>query len=188
MTKGLSSAHLSGCPHSLHCLLVSPGPHAHQASAPCRALGILPKSWREPLLHFCPVPRLTGREGTWNTGHDPQLCPLPCQTPCPVDAELQPWGRQAFGLPSDRDGTLSSCFIWVSPTPQPHAPYLPLFPLACFTCPVPLPTCQVSLGDPAEAGCSCWVGPGKASGACCCLPAVGTARPVPSNSCNFHGL
>lgn len=150
LTKGLSSAHLSGCP-PFSPLPVNPGSHPHQVSAPCPALGILPRSWREPLPHHCPMllPRLFGREGTWNTGHDPQLYPLPCQAPCPNDAELQPWGGQplwpdtAQALPGEGKGTLSSCFIYLGPhTPQPHASYVPLLSFACFTCPTPMHPCQ----------------------------------------------
>ncbi|XP_043734145.1 tripartite motif-containing protein 46 isoform X1 [Cervus elaphus] len=63
LTKGLSSAHLSGCP-PFSLLPVNPGSCPHHVSAPCAALGILPESWRQPLPHPCPVlPPQAGWEG-----------------------------------------------------------------------------------------------------------------------------
>ena len=135
LTKGLSSAHLSGCP-PFSLLPVNPGSHPHHVSAPCPALGILPQSWREPLPHTCPafLPRLIGREGTRNTGHAPQLCPPPCQAPWPIHAELQPWGREAFWLDSaqvlfgeGKGPSHPALFIWV-PVPPAACLFSPSSP------------------------------------------------------------
>lgn len=58
-------------------------------------------------------------------------------------------GSQALCLPM-REEDLP---FYLGPyTPQPHVPSVPLLPLACFSYPVPMPTCQVSLGNPTEAG------------------------------------
>lgn len=58
-------------------------------------------------------------------------------------------GSQALSLPSEREENLQ--FYLGTWTPA-ACPFCPSLPLACFTYPAPLPTCQVSLGNSAEAG------------------------------------
>lgn len=130
LTQRLSSAHLSSRP-PFSSLPVKPGPSpAPIKSHPCPAFGVPPESQRQPLPHRCPVPplRLIGREGTWNTGHDPQLCallsalpsspPHRCRTTVGAGFLAGPWP----GPPCGEKRALPSCLsCWGPHSPWPHA-------------------------------------------------------------------
>lgn len=133
--KGLSSAHFSGCP-PFSPLPVNPGPTHCQVSAPHPALGILPSHGESPfpiIVPRCPPGRWGGKaHGTLGMS---QLCPLPCQAPCPIPdyslgADRLFSRTPAQALPGEGKGPLSSCFIYLGVcTPQPHASFAPLLPL-----------------------------------------------------------
>lgn len=134
LTKGHSSAHLSGCtPFSP--LPVNPDPH--QVSAPYSAPGILTESWREPFSPSLPLSpqhsgQLTGKApGTLGMIPSSALCPAKLPAPLMLNYSLRV--DRLFGRTLPRHSLVRGrgpypLFMWV-PIPFSRMPLTPLFSL-----------------------------------------------------------